>query len=147
MLLEKYWGIGVAEKTEAGPTSKNMASKMRQDLSGLFSYAISQIAPLPPAVALNRSFQITNCSYIRCILAHNSPNHFGLFLLLRYIATFKSRSLQDSNATKSQTLTFYESQRFSAAKDRMLHKVLSAWNFRRKAQLEGKERSTGGDSI
>ena len=29
---------------------------------------------------------------------------------------FKSQRLQDANATKSQTLAFYESQRFSATK-------------------------------
>ena len=64
----------------------------RNAKSQRFSFAISQIAALPPVVALNRS----------------SPNRIGLFPLvpLNDSQRFKSQRLQDADATKSQTLAF-----------------------------------------
>ena len=44
-----------------------------------FSYAISQIAPLPPVVALNRSFKSQIAARYAAFLARSFPNRIDLF--------------------------------------------------------------------
>ena len=82
-----------------------------------FSNAISQIAPLPPVVALNRSFK-SQIAARYAAFWHAVPQIALASFLLRLSKSqrFKSQRLQDANATKSQTLAFYKSQRFSATK-------------------------------
>ena len=69
-----------------------------------FSYAISQIAALPPAVALG---PVLNCKSQLDTLRFGMQfpkSHWPLsFSASQH---FKSQSLQDANATKSQTLAF-----------------------------------------
>ena len=88
-----------------------VAFQTQTQKSQRFSNAISQIAPLPLVVALNRSFK----SQIAARYAA-----FGTqFPKTRWPPSFrasKSQRLQDANATKSQTLAFYKSQHFSATK-------------------------------
>ena len=81
-----------------------------------FSYAITKIAPLPPVVALNRSFK-SQIAARYAAFWHAIPQ-IALIPSLSAPKSqrFKSQRLQDANATKSQTLAFYKSQRFSATK-------------------------------
>ena len=81
-----------------------------------FSYAISQIATLPPVVALNRSSK-SQIATRHTAFWHAAPQiALAAFLCAPKSQRFKSQRLQDANATKSQTLAFCKSQRFSATK-------------------------------
>ena len=81
-----------------------------------FSYAISQIATLPPVVALNRNSK-SQIAARYAAFWHAIPQiALASFISAPKSQRFKSQRLQDANATKSQTLAFYKSQRFSATK-------------------------------
>ena len=90
-----------------------------------FSYAISQIAPLPPVVALNRSSKSQIAARYSAFW-HAVPK---VVLIPSFEAPksqcFESQRLQDADATKSQTLAFYKSQHFSAT-----NKSRTCSNFR-----------------
>ena len=69
-------------------SKKGQFMNFAQGLSGLpnanaksprFSYAISQIAPLPPVVALNRTSKSQIAAKYAAFLARNFPNRIGLF--------------------------------------------------------------------
>ena len=78
-----------------------------------FGYAISQIAPLPPVVAIavsNRTSQLDTLRFGTQLPKSHWPLSFSASKSQR----FKSQRLQEANATKSQTLAFHKSQRFSA---------------------------------
>ena len=81
-----------------------------------FSYAISQIATLPPVVALNRSSKSQIAARYAAFWHEFPKSHWPLSFSAPKSQRFKSQRLQDANSTKSQTLAFYESQRFSATK-------------------------------
>ena len=88
-----------------------------------FSYATSQIATLPPVVALNRKSQLDTLALNRKSQLDTlrfgtqfPKSHWPLSFSVPKAQRFKSQRLQDANATKSQTLAFYKPQRFSATK-------------------------------
>ena len=83
-----------------------------------FSHPICQIAPLPPVVALNRSFKSQIAARYTLRFGTQLPKlHWPLsFSASNNSQRFRLQRLQDANATKSQTLTFYKLQRFSATK-------------------------------
>ena len=80
-----------------------------------FSYAISQIAPLPPVAPNRRSKSQIAASYAAFWNAI-PKSHWPLSFRAHRFQHFGTQGIQDTNATKSQTLAFYESQRFSATK-------------------------------
>ena len=126
------WGrVGrTGQKKEKGMHKKRWVLYLRlcfswEGLSGLpnanaksprFSCAISQIAALPPVVALNRSSKSQIAARYAAFWHAISQIALASFLLCPKSQRFKSQRLQDANATKSQTLAFYKSQRFSATK-------------------------------
>ena len=78
-----------------------------------FSYAISQIATLPPVAliaVLNRKSQLETLR----LDTQSTKLHWHLSFSDLNSQRFKSQRLQDTNATKLQMLAFYKSQRFSA---------------------------------
>ena len=82
-----------------------------------FSSAISQIAPLPPVVALNRNCKSQIAAGYAAFWRAIPQYRIGLFPLgVPTSQRFKLQRLQDADATKSQTLAFYKSQRFSPTK-------------------------------
>ena len=82
-----------------------------------FSYAISQIATLPPVVALNRSSKSQIAAIDTLRFGTQFPkSHWPLSSCDPKSQRFKSHCLQDANATKSQTLALYRSQRLSTTK-------------------------------
>ena len=81
-----------------------------------FGYAISQIATLPPVVALNRSSKSQSQLDTLRFGTQFPKSHWPLSFSDPKSQHFKSQRLQDANANKSQTLAFYKSQRFSATK-------------------------------
>ena len=97
-----------------GSNRKEIPQKER--LSGLpnanaksqrFSYATSQIAPLPPVVALNRSFKSQIAAKYAAFWHAVSQIALTSFLYSTPTSQhFKSQRLQDANATKSQALAF-----------------------------------------
>ena len=106
------------------PTRQGAALVKIQNLCGLpnanaksqrFSYAISQIAPLPPVVAPNRTFKAQIAAGYAAFWQAAPQIALTSFLSAPKSQRFKSR-LQDANATKSQTLAFYKSHPFSATK-------------------------------
>ena len=87
-----------------------------------FSYVISQISTLPPVVALNRCFKSQLQLDMLRFGTQFPKSHWPLSFKAPKSQRFKSQRLQDANATKSQTLAFYKSQRFSASKpSQILH--------------------------
>ena len=111
-------GKSLARNSGVGGGGEN--SILTSILSGLpnanaesqrFSYAISQIAPLPPVVALNRSFKSQIAA--RYAAFWHAISQIALTSLF---SAPKSQRLQHANATKSQTPTVFKSQRFSATK-------------------------------
>ena len=92
-------------------TTPNSSAKSQR-----FSYAISQIAPLPLVVSeiavLNRKSQLDTL----CFGAQLLKSHWLLSFSAPKKQRFKSQRLQDANATRSQRLAFYKPQRFSATK-------------------------------
>ena len=112
--------------TEMGGVSRDAFKSIRvsgrcssPELSGLpianaksqrFSYAISQIAP-PSPVALDRKSQLNTLHFGM----QSIKSHWPLSFSTPKSQRFQSQR-QDTNATKPQTLAFYKSQRFSAAK-------------------------------
>ena len=91
------------DKCQSSVAFQTQNGKLRR-----FSYAISQIAPLPPMVGLN-------CNS-RSLIATRYAVSWHLPFSAPKSQHFKSQRLQDANASKSQTLAFYTSQRFSARK-------------------------------
>ena len=82
-----------------------------------FSYATSQIATMPPVVALNRSSKSPIAARYAAFWHANSQIALASSLSAPKSQRFKSQRLQDAKATKSQTLAFFsQSQRFSATK-------------------------------
>ena len=81
-----------------------------------FSNAISQIALLPPVVALrlNRSLNRKSQLDALCFVKPFPKSHWPLSFRASKSQRFKSQRLQDAKATKSQTPAFYKSQCFSA---------------------------------
>ena len=71
-----------------------------------FSYAISQIAPLPLVVALNRSVTLQIAARLAAFW-HATPQ---IALDASKSQRFKSQRLRDANATKSQTLALYKNK-------------------------------------
>ena len=99
--------------------------QMRYCLSGLpnanaksprFSYAIPQIAPLPPLAALNRNFNTQIAARYAAFWNAISQIALASSFSAPKSQRFKSQRLQHANATKLQTLAFYKSLRFSATK-------------------------------
>ena len=91
--------------------------KRKKKKTQRFSYAISQIAPLLPVVALNRSVLNRKSQLDTLRFGTQFPkSHWPLSFSASELQRFKSQRLEGANATKSQTLAFYESQRFSATK-------------------------------
>ena len=113
--------LGTPLFSEAVPerASQSWSWNSEQYLSGLpnasaksqrFSYAISQIAPLPLAVAVNRSFK-SQIAARYAAFWHAIPQITLTSFLYTAPKSQRSKScLQDANATKSQTLAFYKSQ-------------------------------------
>ena len=58
-----------------------------------FSYALSQIAPLPPVVALNRSFKSQIAARYAGVLARNFPYRIDLFPLVPPNRSILNRSV------------------------------------------------------
>ena len=87
-----------------------------------FSYAISQIAPLPPVIALmaalNRKLRLDTLRFG----THSPTSHWPLSCSASKSQRLKLQRLQNANATKSQTLAFYKSQRFGWADPGVLWK-------------------------
>ena len=79
-----------------------------------FSHAISQIATLPPVVALNRNSILQIAARYAAFWHAISQIALASFFSDPQSQRSKSQCLQDANATKSQMLAFYKSQRFSA---------------------------------
>ena len=81
-----------------------------------FSHANSQIATLSPVVALNRNSKSQIAARYVHFGTQLPKSHWPLSFSAPKSQRFKSQRLQDANATKSQTLAFCKSQRFSATK-------------------------------
>ena len=80
-----------------------------------FSYAISQIALLPPVVALNRNFE-SQMAARYAAFSHAIPkSHWPLSFSASKSQCFTSQR-QQANATTSQTLALYKSHPSSATK-------------------------------
>ena len=77
-----------------------------------FSYAISQIAPLPPVVALHRTSKSQIATRYAAFWHAISQIALASVLESPKSQRFKSQRLQHANdATKTQTLAFYKSLR------------------------------------
>ena len=127
-----------------GASTWVLRERYMHDLSGLpianaksqrFSYAISQIAPLPLVVALNRNSKSQIAARYTAFWHAIPQIALASFLSVPKSQRFKSQRLQDANATKSQTLAFYKSQRFSATKcmtrSHPMHNVFChTWEYR-----------------
>ena len=79
-----------------------------------FSYAISHITPLLLVVALNRSLNRKSQLDTLRLGTQFPKSHWSLSFSASKSQRFKSQRLQDTDATKSQALGLYKSQRFSA---------------------------------
>ena len=88
-----------------------MAFQTQTQNRSVLSYAIAQIATLPPVVALNRKSKLQIVARYSAFW-HALPQIPQIALASFQSQHFKSQRLQDANATKSQTLAFYKSQRF-----------------------------------
>ena len=118
------------------PLSVQVKTRGHKRLSGLananaksqrFSYATSQIATLPPVLALNRSSKNRKLQLDTLRFGTQFPkSHWPLSFSVPKSQRFKSQRLQDANATKSQTRSFCESQRFSATTLKTLTSLLIA---------------------
>ena len=69
-------------------------------LTQCFGYAASQIAPVPPVVALHRKSQLE--------MLLRFGTHSSKIALAAFTLCPKSRRLQDASATKLQTLALYK---------------------------------------
>ena len=92
-----------------------------------FSYAIPQIAPLPPVAALNRNFNSQIAARYAVFWHAASQIALASSFSAPKSQRFKSQRLQHANATKSQTLAFYKSLRFSATKQSFPEEMPIYW--------------------